>query len=70
MYTFDARNGESLSLRPEGTAGCVRAVLQHGLSHQNQASVCGTAALCIVTSDHKKVAINANFISSVWKLLG
>ena len=37
MYTFDARNGESLSLRPEGTAGCVRAVLQHGLSHQNQA---------------------------------
>jgi histidyl-tRNA synthetase len=34
MYTFDARNGESLSLRPEGTAGCVRAVLQNGLLGQ------------------------------------
>jgi histidyl-tRNA synthetase len=32
MYTFvDALNGESLSLRPEGTAGCVRAVLEHNL---------------------------------------
>jgi len=31
MYTFDDRNGESLSLRPEGTAGVVRAVLQNGL---------------------------------------
>ena len=25
MYCFDDRNGDSLSLRPEGTAGCVRA---------------------------------------------
>ncbi|MDX1625590.1 MAG: histidine--tRNA ligase [Wenzhouxiangellaceae bacterium] len=32
MYAFDDRNGESLSLRPEGTAGVVRAVLQHGLT--------------------------------------
>ena len=31
MYTFEGRNGESLTLRPEGTAGCVRAALQHGL---------------------------------------
>lgn len=31
MYTFDDRNGDSLSLRPEGTAGCVRAGLEHGL---------------------------------------
>jgi len=31
MYTFEDRNGESLSLRPEGTAGCVRALLQHGM---------------------------------------
>jgi histidyl-tRNA synthetase len=31
MYTFDDRNGESLSLRPEGTAGCVRAMIEHGL---------------------------------------
>lgn len=31
MYTFDDRNGDSLTLRPEGTAGCVRAVLEHGV---------------------------------------
>lgn len=29
MYTFDDRNGESLTLRPEGTAGCVRAGIEH-----------------------------------------
>ena len=32
MYTFEDRNGESISLRPEGTAGCVRAVCQHNLA--------------------------------------
>ncbi len=31
MYTFADRNGESLTLRPEGTAGCVRAAIQQGL---------------------------------------
>ncbi|EED34895.1 histidyl-tRNA synthetase [Luminiphilus syltensis NOR5-1B] len=32
MYTFEDRNGDSISLRPEGTAGCVRAVVQHNLA--------------------------------------
>lgn len=36
MYTFLDRNSESLTLRPEGTAGCVRAVLEHGLSGGGQ----------------------------------
>lgn len=31
MYTFDDRNGDSLTLRPEGTAVCVRAATEHGL---------------------------------------
>ncbi len=31
MYTFEDRNGDGLALRPEGTAGCVRAVVQHNL---------------------------------------
>ena len=31
MYTFSDRNNESLTLRPEATAGCVRAGIQHGL---------------------------------------
>jgi histidyl-tRNA synthetase len=36
MYTFRDRNEESLTLRPEGTAGCVRAVLEHGLAGGGQ----------------------------------
>jgi histidyl-tRNA synthetase len=37
MYTFDDRNGDSLTLRPEGTAACVRAGIQHGmLANQQQ----------------------------------
>jgi histidyl-tRNA synthetase len=31
MYTFNDRNGDSLTLRPEGTAGCVRAGIENGL---------------------------------------
>ena len=33
MYTFEDRNGDLLTLRPEGTAGCVRAGIQHGILH-------------------------------------
>jgi len=36
MYTFDDRNGDSLTLRPEGTASCVRAVLEHGITGGGQ----------------------------------
>ena len=36
MYTFDDRNGDSLSLRPEGTASCVRAGIEHGLFYNQQ----------------------------------
>ncbi|WP_407275656.1 histidine--tRNA ligase [Halothiobacillus sp. DCM-1] len=36
MYTFEDRNGDSLTLRPEGTASCVRACLEHGLIHNQQ----------------------------------
>ncbi|PPD23431.1 MAG: histidine--tRNA ligase [Methylomonas sp.] len=31
MYTFEDRNGDSLTLRPEGTAGCLRACIEHGM---------------------------------------
>ena len=31
MYTFDTKGGESVTLRPEGTAGAARAVLEHSL---------------------------------------
>ena len=31
MYTFDDKGGRSVTLRPEGTAGAVRAFLEHGM---------------------------------------
>jgi len=36
MYTFEDRNGDYLTLRPEGTAGCVRAAMQNGMFNQTQ----------------------------------
>ncbi|BAH82938.1 histidine--tRNA ligase [Candidatus Ishikawella capsulata] len=36
MYTFNDRHGESLTLRPEGTAGCIRALIEHGLLDQKE----------------------------------
>ncbi|CAM3727983.1 histidine--tRNA ligase [Rouxiella silvae] len=36
MYSFEDRNGESLTLRPEGTAGCVRAGIEHGLLYNQE----------------------------------
>lgn len=35
MYTFDDRNGDSLTLRPEGTAGCVRACEEAGIFNRS-----------------------------------
>lgn len=37
MYTFTDNNGDSLTLRPEATASCVRAGLEHGLFHNQTA---------------------------------
>lgn len=34
MYTFDTKGGESVTLRPEGTAGAARAVLEHALTNE------------------------------------
>jgi histidyl-tRNA synthetase len=36
MYSFEDRNGDNLTLRPEGTAGCVRAAIQAGMLSQQQ----------------------------------
>ncbi|WP_265497383.1 histidine--tRNA ligase [Providencia rustigianii] len=36
MYTFNDRNEESLTLRPENTAGCVRAGIEHGLLYNQE----------------------------------
>ena len=34
MFTFESKSGKSLSLRPEGTAGCLRASIEMGLTDQ------------------------------------
>ena len=34
MYTWKEQNGDSLSLRPEGTAGCVRSMIEHNLPRE------------------------------------
>ncbi|XOU93983.1 MAG: histidine--tRNA ligase [Candidatus Kerfeldbacteria bacterium] len=36
MYTFEDRGGDSISLRPEGTAGVVRAYIEHGMLNRPQ----------------------------------
>ncbi len=36
MYSFEDRNGDQLSLRPENTASCVRAAIQHGMLSNQQ----------------------------------
>lgn len=35
-YDFSDRNGDSLTLRPEGTAGCVRMVIENSLANRGQ----------------------------------
>lgn len=39
MYTFNDLNGDSITLRPEGTAGCVRACIENGLLYNQQAKL-------------------------------
>jgi histidyl-tRNA synthetase (EC 6.1.1.21) len=67
MYTFEDRNGDSLTLRPEGTAGCVRAGIEHGLLY-NQSSACGISARCSATNVRKKAA-TVSSTSLAWKCL-
>jgi histidyl-tRNA synthetase len=45
MYTFEDRNGELLTLRPEGTAGCVRAGIENGLLHNQVQRLWYTGAM-------------------------
>ncbi|CAL4320963.1 histidine--tRNA ligase [Buchnera aphidicola] len=36
MYSFNDKNGQNITLRPEGTIGCVRSVIQNGLIHHQR----------------------------------
>src|SRR5471032_1856971 len=66
MYSFEDRNGESLTLRPEGTAGCAPASNMVCCTIRN--NVCGTSVRCSVTNVHKKGAI-ASLTNWVLKFL-
>ena len=48
MYTFEDKGGRSITLRPEGTAGCIRAVVEHGLLNEAL-----PAKLCYLTSCYR-----------------
>jgi histidyl-tRNA synthetase len=45
MYTFNDRNDESLTLRPEATAGIVRAAIGHGLLHNQKQKLWSTGPM-------------------------
>jgi histidyl-tRNA synthetase len=69
MYSFiDGLNGEALTLRPEGTAGCVRAVIEHNLAAARP-SVSTTSARCSATSVRKR-GVTASFIRSASSRFG
>ena len=53
MYSLADRDGDSLSLRPEGTASCVRALEEHGLLY-NQTQRVFYAGQCFVTKNRKR----------------
>ncbi len=71
MYSFeDSLNGDRLTLRPEGTAGVVRAAIEHNMYMKGQ-NGCGTQVRCSVMKNHNAVVI-ASSISLVpkrWVLL-
>lgn len=58
MYTFEDRNGESLTLRPEGTAGCVRAGIEQALLY-NQIQRLWYLGPMFVMNDHRRGAIDS-----------
>ena len=68
MYTFDDRNGDSLTLRPEGTASCVRACDQNGLLHNQIQRLWYTGPM--FRHERPQKAGCANFIKLVLKPLG
>ena len=57
MYTFvDQLNGENLTLRPEGTASCVRAAHRAQSAVQRSAAGCSTSGRCSATSGRRRAA--------------
>ena len=68
MYTFEDRGGRSLTLRPEGTAGVIRAVIEHGLDRGSLPVKLFYHGPFLELRDLKLVAI-ASFINLELRLL-
>ena len=70
MYSFeDKMNGDKLTLRPEATAGIVRAMIEHNAALQRPAQGVVAWARCSVTSGHSVGGIGS-FTSLVSEALG
>lgn len=67
MYSFDDRDGDSITLRPENTAGCVRAGIEHGLLYNQQQRLWYLGPMFRYERPQKDVI--ANSISWVLKFL-
>ena len=67
MYTWQDNNGDLLTLRPEGTAGCVRAMIEHNLPREGIQKVFYSGPM-LDMKDPKKAGID-NFIRLVLKYL-
>ena len=60
MYTFETKGGESITLRPEGTAGIARAFISGGLAQQTPLKMFYRGPM------FRKRAGNGNFIRLAW----
>lgn len=67
-YDFADRNGDSLTMRPEGTAGCVRMVIEKAWLIVGKHRSYITQDQCFVMNDLRRVAIDSS-ISLVLRLM-
>lgn len=65
MYTFSDKGGRSITLRPEGTAGAVRAFLENGLFNEPMPQKSTTSSHAIATKNRRQAG-SANSTSSEW----
>ena len=66
MYTFEDKGGRSITLRPEGTAGAVRAMLENGLYNGGYPVKLYYKTSCTATKSRRQ-AVCASCISSAWR---
>lgn len=65
MYTFSDKGGRSITLRPEGTSGAVRAFLENGLFNEPMPQKSTTSPHATATKNRRQAG-SANSTSSAW----